>query len=77
VQLAGFADPYRSAVVSRLAAARAAGHVRAETPLALVAEALAGALVFRVLSREPVDPDAMLGLADALFIAANSEGSRT
>lgn len=65
--LALFGEPYRSAVVSRLGAAQGAGQVRGDAPLALVAEALIGALVFRVLSRERVDPDAMLRLADALF----------
>lgn len=65
--LARFGDPYRSTVVARLVAAQGEGKVRANAPLALVAEALVGALVFRVLSREPVDPDAMLRLADALL----------
>lgn len=65
--LAIFGEPYRSAVVARLGAAQEAGHVQQGAPLALVAEALVGALVFRVLSREPVDPDAMLRLADALL----------
>jgi AcrR family transcriptional regulator len=64
---ARFGDPYRSAVVARLTAARRAGVVRRGAPLAAVAEALVGALLFRVLAREPVGADEMVALADALF----------
>lgn len=74
--LARFGDPYRSTIVSRLDAARGSGKVLPDAPLALVAEALVGALVFRVLSREPVDPDAMLRLADALFAGIAATSSR-
>ncbi|WP_236515300.1 TetR/AcrR family transcriptional regulator [Sandaracinus amylolyticus] len=65
--LAKFVEPSRSALVARLTDAQRAGRVQADAPLALVAEALIGALVFRVLSREPVDADAMGKLAEALF----------
>lgn len=65
--LARFVVPFRSALVARLSDAQRAGHVRADAPLALVAEALIGALVFRIITREPIDADAMGRLADALF----------
>ncbi|HEY8427234.1 MAG TPA: TetR/AcrR family transcriptional regulator [Sandaracinaceae bacterium] len=76
--LARFGEPYRATLASRLRTAKGADRVRADAPLDLVAEALIGALVFRVLSREPVDPDAMLRLADALLtgIAAGSQRRR-
>ena len=74
--LARFVAPFRSALVARLSDAQRAGHVRADAPLALIAEALIGALVFRVLAREPVDADAMGRLADTLFAGIEQRPSR-
>lgn len=71
--LARFVVPSRRALVLRLSEAQRSGHVRADAPLALVADALIGALVFRVLSREAVDADAMGRLADALFAGIAQE----
>lgn len=61
-----FGDPYRVAVLARLQSGQRDGQVRQDAPLELVADALVGALVFRVLGRAAVTRGELEGLADAL-----------
>ncbi len=72
-----FGDPYRAAVLARLGAAEAAGQLREGAPIGWVADALVGALVFRVLSREPVKRAELEELADALVHGIAAPRERT
>jgi hypothetical protein len=51
--LARFVVPFRSALVARLSEAQRAGHVRADAPLALVAEALMSQKTAQIRARMP------------------------
>jgi len=51
-----FTGPAHRAVVARLAAAVGAGHVRPDADLAAAADALTGALLYRVLTRQDAVP---------------------
>jgi len=51
-----FTGPAHQAVVARLAAAVVAGHVRPDADLAAAADALTGALLYRVLTRQDAVP---------------------
>lgn len=58
-----FAAPFRAAIAARLSLE----HALPARELELVAEALVGTLVLRLLGREPVEPDAMVRLAEGLI----------
>ena len=63
-----FTGPAHQAVVARLTAAVAVGHVRPDADLAAAADALTGALVYRVLTRQDaVTPQRSRGLLDVVL----------
>jgi AcrR family transcriptional regulator len=63
-----FTGPCRAVLVERLTAGQRAGQVRRDAPLVLVTNALVGTLLFRILSREPPEPEELVRLADVLFV---------
>ena len=70
------ADPFRAMLLERLTAAQCSGQVQPGAPLVPLAEALIGALLFRVLTRERVDPEQMARLADAVLGGVAEAGPR-
>jgi AcrR family transcriptional regulator len=68
-----FTAPCRAVLVERLEAGQRAGQVRANAPLVLVADALVGFLLFRILGRQPSEPEEMARLVDILFVGVCQE----
>ncbi|MET0403607.1 MAG: TetR/AcrR family transcriptional regulator [Cystobacter sp.] len=68
-----FTAPRRALLVERMTTAQRTGQVRSDTPLLLIADALVGLLLFRILSRQPFAAEEMERLVDLFFVGVRKE----
>jgi len=64
----------RNALQARLAAGMDAGQIRRDAPVTAVVESLVGAILFRILTRQPITAASVTDLVDLLFAGIRATG---